>query len=109
MSYHKIIQGVIIGAFGGAFAGIMNWLFNWLQTKHKEDIDKDKIYNWLSKNIPDKEGNEFRSTKTIASYNNLTHDRVRYICSVHDKICESTGKEDNLWGIYGISRKKGED
>lgn len=43
---------------------------------------------------------KFRSTRAIASWNNLTEDRVQYICSIHKKIYLSTSEKEDLWSLY---------
>jgi len=100
----EVLTGVTIGAIGGAIASIVFWIFEWLNKKFQENNDKQKIHKWLQENAKDVDEKRFRSTKVIASYSNLTHDRVTYICSVHPDICESTGNLDGKWGLWGISR-----
>ena len=96
----NIWTGVEIGAAGGAIAGIMVYAVQYLHTKGKEWIEKRRVYRWLRRNTADEDGERFRSTRAIASYNNLTQDRVRYICSIHKKIHLSTGDREDLWGLY---------
>ncbi len=96
----SIWDGIIIGGAGGAIAGITVWLVQWAHTKVTERRDKKLIYEWFKSNTSDKPGEQFRSTRAIASWNNLTEDRVRYICSIHDKIFLSTGEKEDMWGIY---------
>ena len=95
MCNQNTISGIIIGASGG----LMIWSVGVLRELITKEVDKKRVHNWLKKNIPDQHGNRFHSTKTIASFTNLTHDRVRYICSIHKKIHESTGEKDDLWSI----------
>lgn len=97
----EIIDGVVIGAAGGAMAGIGVWAFQYIQQRIVERQDKKKLLNWLRDNSKDEPGNQFRSTRAIASWNNMTEDRVRYICSIHDQIFLSTGRNEDLWGVYG--------
>ena len=40
---------------------------------------------------------QYRSTRTIASHNNLTMDRVRFLCSHDERIHLSTGEEEDMW------------
>lgn len=92
--------GIIIGGAGGAIAGFtvlsLQFLSNWIN----EQTHKHRVYEWLKKNTSDEGGKEYRSTRAIASWNNLTEDRVRYICSIHKKIFLSTGKQEDMWSIY---------
>ena len=106
MAYHKIIEGIIIGAVGGAFAGLAVSLVGYLHRKTIECIDKKNVYSWLRGNTKDADGERYRSTRTIASYNNLTEDRIRYICSIHKDIYLSTGEKTDHWGVYGISGRR---
>ena len=62
----------------------------------RKTIHKRRIYKWLQGNT-DKW--RFRSTQAIASYNNLTKERVRYICSHHKKISLSIGEKKDMWSI----------
>ncbi len=102
----SIWQGIVIGAVGGALAGLTVWGVGQLQRKWLERLHKYRIYSWLKTNLPDKDANEYRSTRAIASWNNLNEDRVRYICSIHDDIYLSTGGKEDMWSIYGVGRKK---
>jgi len=96
----SIIDGVVIGGAGGAIAGITVYLVQYIHNTWKDFSDSKKVYLWLQDNSELSEGKNFRSTRTIASHNNLTMDRVRYICSHHKKIYLSTGKNEDLWSIH---------
>ena len=93
-------NGIVIGGAGGAIAGLTVSLVRYIHTKTVEGIPKRRIYNWLKENTSNDNGNEYRSTRAIASWNNLTEDRVRYICSIHKKIYLSTGPKEDLWSLY---------
>jgi hypothetical protein len=97
---NTILDGIIIGAAGGAAAGIVVYAFGYGHNKLVERVEKNRVYNWLEKNTTNENGNKYRSTRAIASWNNLTEDRVRYICSIHKKIYLSTGKEEDRWSLY---------
>ena len=99
-----IWDGIIIGAAGGAIAGLAVWLINLLTEKITETCHKKRTYNWLYNETKQKDAKKWRSTRAIASYNNLTEDRVRYICSIHEKIVLSTGEREDLWGIKEFTR-----
>jgi hypothetical protein len=95
-----IWNGIIIGAAGGAIAGLTVWIVQYSHTKWVERCEKDRVYKWLKENTSNEPGEQFRSTRAIASWNNLTEDRVRYICSIHNKIFLSTGEREDMWGIF---------
>ncbi len=106
MEWEKILEGVIIGGVGGTIAGLTVWITDYLHKKFVKSAHMERVYKWLSENISNEDGNRHRSTRAIASHNNLTEDSVRYVCSEHEEIYLSTGKEEDLWGIYGIGRCK---
>ena len=91
-------DGIIIGGAGGAIAGLTISFVRYIHTKALEMMHKQRLYNWLKESASSEEGKEFRSTRAISSWNNLTEDRVRYICSVHKKIFLSTGPIEDMWG-----------
>ena len=96
----NIWDGIIIGGAGGAIAGLTVYSVRYIHEKGLEKIHKRRIYNWLRRNTSKEEGHQFRSTRTIASWNNITEDRVRYICSIHKNVYMSTGKEKDMWSLY---------
>jgi len=78
-----------------------------VQYAHEKAVewrDMRRVMKWLRKNTRDAENERHRSTRAIASYTNLTEDRVRYICSIHEEIYLSTGEKPDMWGVYGIGR-----
>ncbi|MDO8909510.1 MAG: hypothetical protein Q7W55_13550 [Pseudohongiella sp.] len=95
----QISEGIIVGAVGGAFAGLAVCAVQYLHSKVVFFADSKRVYKWLSSNTTMEPGKNFRSTTSIASWNNLTEDRVRYICSAHEKIYLSTGDKEDLWGV----------
>lgn len=99
MADATVVDGVVIGAVGGAFAGVTVWLVQLAHTKYDECRHKQRVYAWLVNNTSSEDGNQYRSTRAIASWNNLTEDRVRYICSVHEKIYLSTGAQEDRWSL----------
>lgn len=96
----SVWDGIIIGGAGGAIAGLTVALVGGIHRRWQETLHKRRLYSWLKKNTSDTEGSRFRSTRAIASWNNLTEDRVRYICSIHSKIFLSTGEMENRWSLY---------
>ncbi len=73
----QVLEGIIIGAVGGAFAGAAVYGIQYLHSKVVLWIESQRVYKWLSKNTTMEPGRNFRSTRAIASWNNLTEDRVR--------------------------------
>ena len=99
-----LINSIVIGAAGGSIAGITVYLFKYIHDKVNDSNDKSRVYKWMKNEImTNKQGNKHLSTRLIASYNNLTMDRTRYICSRHEDIYLSAGANDDMWGIYNIS------
>ncbi len=88
---HKanIIEGVIIGAVGGAIAGLVIWVAELCRQEFLKCRDTKRVENWLKKSK-----NVWRSTTAIASANNLTKDRVCFICS-NSKAIKLNTKEGN--------------
>ena len=105
----SVTEGIIIGATGGGIAGLTVWLVSLMRELIVAAIHKRRIYGWLLGNTEDEFFRRFRSTRTIASYNNLTEDRVRYICSHHKKIALSTGEEEDMWGMNELVRQEPRD
>ena len=91
----SVIDGIVIGGAGGAIAGITVWLVHYTHDKAVELIHKKRVYGWLLENS-DKDS--YRTTRVIASHNNLTEDRVRYICSIDARTRRSTGEEE-VWRL----------
>jgi len=96
----RVWDGIIIGGAGGSIAGLTVWIVKYAHTKSIEMLEKQRVYEWLKANTSNEPGEQFRSTRAIASWNNLTEDRVRYVCSIHNKIFLSTGEKEDMWGIY---------
>lgn len=95
----QLWSDIISTSFGGAAAGLTLYgVQNW-HSRYRDRRDSKRIYEWMVEQAGPRHGWRFRSTRTIASHTNLTEDRVRYICSNHEKIALSTGKEEDLWTI----------
>lgn len=104
MSETQILDGVVIGAVGGFLAGITVYFAQFLHTKYLEWSQKDRVYKWMRNLLTqNREGIKYLSTRYIASHNNLTEDRARYICSIHDEIYLSVGDKEDMWGLKDIS------
>ena len=105
-SLESILEGIAVGGAGGAIAGLVIWLFQWLREKITERGHKKKVYNWIYERTKQPKGltvgdltiPRWISTLEIASYTNLTPDRVRYVCSIHNKIRSKTQKERRKYG-----------
>ena len=95
----SIWDGIFIGGAGGAIAGLTVWCVQFFHIKIVVKRDKERIYEWLNQNTSDMPGKQFRSTRTIASWNNLTQERVQFIGSIDDRIHLSTGNNEDMWGI----------
>ena len=98
----EIYSGIVTGGVGGFVAGLSVWAVGIIRDKYLERKDKKTVYKWLRDNTEDVPGKVWRSTRTIASYTNLTDDRVVYIASIHKKIRPSTGGVEHMWGLREI-------
>ncbi|MBZ0113515.1 MAG: hypothetical protein K8J08_13715 [Thermoanaerobaculia bacterium] len=96
-------DGIFIGAAGGAAAGVIIWLIDRLRDCELEWREGRRILQWLEAVSAREDALKWRSTRAIASYNNLTEDRVRYVCSRHERIVLSTGNSE-VWAIKGRAR-----
>lgn len=99
----QIVEGVIVGTAGGGAAGLIILFVQYVKIKCVERCHKERVYEWLLKNTADEDKKRFKTTRSIASWNNLTEDRVRYICSIDERIYLSTGEKEDVWGVYGVS------
>lgn len=94
-----LINDIISTSCGGAAAGLALYIVQIGHAAYKEWRDSKKVYEWMVEQAGPAHGWDFRSTRTISSYTNLTEDRVRGLCSNHPKIFLSTGKQEDLWTI----------
>lgn len=102
MNKIEIWQGIIIGAVGGAIAGLVIWLAELLRQEYLKSCHTKRVEAWLKDNTKPMLSEEWRSTRAIASHNNLPEDRIRFICSHSDKIQLNTkdGNESKeLWKL----------
>lgn len=93
-------DGILIGAVGGACAGVTVWLVQVICSWIKDCWHKERVHTWLVRNTSNEDGMQFPSTRAIASWNNLTEDRTRYISSVDKRIFLSVGQHEDMWSIY---------
>lgn len=94
-----IISTTVGGAAGGAVAGLA--LYG-VQQAHVWLVDKrdtKRVLDWMNKNAGEHANWPFRTTRIIASHNNLTEDRVRYVCSHCPEIYMSRGLNEDLWTL----------
>jgi hypothetical protein len=96
---NDIISTSVGGAAGGAVAALVVLGVQGVSAAWKNHRDAQQIYDWLQANS-DIEHEPFRSTRAIASHNDLTEDRVRFVCSHDPRIKLSTGKDEGMWSIH---------
>lgn len=94
MSVISFIESVAVGAS----AGTTVWSLSYIREKYNNYRDESTIVNIMALEKNRKPELTWRSTKTIASFCNLTEDRVRYICSVSKKIKQSK-KTNEVWTL----------
>ncbi len=104
-----MLEGILIGGAGGAIAGLAIWLIQLSRERVTVKKDKNRVYNYLCNETKDYRGSGFVydpatdqrcvSTKNIASHTNLTQDRVRYICSIHEEIIPNYEVLEERWCI----------
>lgn len=99
---NDIVSTGVGGAAGGAVAGLVIMAIQGMRNACLDRCHANRIYSWLKENTDEKK--PFRSTRAIASHNNVTEDRVRYICSIDPRIKLSTGKEEDMWSIHVRNR-----
>ena len=76
-------------------------VLNRISAERKDALEKQRVYGWLQEvTISENTLMNWRSTRAIASYNNLTLDRVRHLCNHHESIVQHH-TEKELWGIKG--------
>jgi hypothetical protein len=81
----EILEGILIGAVGGAAAGLVVYLCKVYFEDKELKKDKATVYKWLKANShPEKD--QYKSATKIASFCNLTPERVKYVCSKHEDI-----------------------
>jgi hypothetical protein len=105
-------DGITVGAVGGFLAGLTVWIAQLAKQLAVTETHKRRVYNWLYERTKKGKGltvgsqiNDPRwvSTLEIASFTNLTPERVRYICSIHKKIRPKI--ESDLWKDERLEEK----
>ena len=95
----NVLEGIIVGAAGGAIAGLTIWVIGHLRERALESSHRKRIYQWLNQNTSfDKD--PFKSTRTIASWTHLTEDRVRYICSIDERVLLVLEGSTEMWSVH---------
>jgi hypothetical protein len=97
----SIWSGITAACVGGIIVLFIQLIYKAL----KKAKDKTRIYNWLLQNTEDTDGKRWRSTRAIASSNNLSQDRVRDLCSEDQKVVLSTGQKEDMWAIKAMIQK----
>ena len=95
-----IYDGIAIGGAGGAIAGITVYLVQFIHQFFQEWMEIKRIYAWMKENTSDERGRRYCSTRAIASWNNLTEERIQYLCSRDPRIFLSTEEKKGMWSIY---------
>lgn len=91
----NIWDGIIVGASGGSIAGVTVYIIQYCHQKIRDFTEMRRVNAWLKENST---GGKWRSTRAVASWTNLTEDRVQYLCSKSPEIQLSTGKKEGMWG-----------
>ncbi len=91
----NIWEGIVVGASGGAIAGLTVYGVQYFHEKIRDAYEMRRVNAWLKENSV---GGKWRTTRAIASWTNLTEDRVQYLCSKSEEIKLSTGENEGRWG-----------
>jgi len=94
--FNDIISTSVGGAVGGAVAGLALYGVQQAHQSIRDRIDTSRVLKWM-KSVAD--SYPYRSTRAIASFNNLTEDRVRFICSRCPEIVMSRGEKEDMWTL----------
>lgn len=92
-----VVEGITVGAAGGALAGITVYVLQYIHQIISTALDKKTVHTWMNRNTSTAKSEQFRSTRSIASWTNLTVDRVQYICSQDERIALSVGDKEDMW------------
>ncbi|WP_439870168.1 hypothetical protein ACTACT_06580 [Pseudomonas syringae] len=90
---------IISTSCGGAAAGLVLYGIQQGHQKIKDCLDTGRVERWMHENAGKAAHYPYRSTRVIASHNNLTEDRVRFICSHSKLIFMSRGLNEDLWSM----------
>ena len=87
---NEIVHGVLATIIGVIILGVFGWL------KFKRD---EKIVTRFLKSAKVEPGHAFRSTRAISSAINLSHERIKKVCSKSQKI-KRNEKEEDSWRLH---------
>lgn len=91
---HDIIKGFFSGLFGGSGVFIVKLIYD----KYVLCRDKNNIYQFM-KNENDRGAKwQWRTTSAIAAATHLSEERVREVCTKHDKITRNS-LEKEVWTL----------
>ena len=76
MISETVVQGIVIGAAGGAVAGLVVWLVERLRIWELDRRQSKRVHRWLDEVTRPADQPNWRSTRAMASFNNLTEDRI---------------------------------
>lgn len=93
---NDIISTSLGGAAGGAVAGLVLYGVQQGHQKFRDWRETSRVLKWMKS---ESQGHQYRSTRAIASFNNLTEDRVRFICSQCPQITMSRGEKEDMWTL----------
>jgi len=93
---NDIISTSVGGAAGGAVAGLVLYGVQQGHQAIRDTIDTRRVLAWMKS---ESASFQYRSTRAISSFNNLTEDRARFICSRCPEIIMSRGKEEDMWTL----------
>jgi hypothetical protein len=73
---------------------------------NRDRRDTRKIIKWLMNEERNGDHSQWRSTRAIASHNNLSEERVTKLCSEEPSIYLSTGANPGMWSVTGRERSR---
>jgi len=101
-----LFEGMVIGGAGGTIAGLTIWFIKLLKDYVMKQVDKKTVMRYLIKitklhneHKVTKPSQYFVSTTDLAGGINLTQDRIRYICSIHEKIEPLVSLFNESWAL----------
>ena len=94
-------EPLLVSMVGVTVGRVIFRMFYGMSEERKKSLETQRVYEWLQEvTSPQNVLMNWRSTRAIASYNNLTLDRVRHLCNHHESIVQHH-TEKELWGIKG--------
>ena len=107
VDWTTVLQSIVIGVAGGAGAGLTVWTVRHCHERRRVRNDKEVIHTWLREHTATVNELDqcYRPTRYIASWTNLPEDRVRYICSIDERIFLSTGHREEQWTLREVRER----